>query len=88
MKSGEFRVRRVKAKDHGLNTRLSKLLVQRIRKKFKRREEADGEKNRLEVEAANADSGIRAINTRLTAAQSDRPAGAGQSHTHTAGLEA
>lgn len=42
---------------------------ERVRKQFKSREEADGEKNRLEVEAANAESGTRAVNTRLTAAQ-------------------
>jgi hypothetical protein len=42
---------------------------QRIRRQFKSRPEAEGEKNRLEVEAANADSGTKAINTRLTPAQ-------------------
>jgi integrase len=41
----------------------------RVRKQFKSRAEADGEKNRLEVEAANAESGTRAVNTRLTVAQ-------------------
>ena len=41
----------------------------RIRKQFKDRAEADGEKQRLEVEAANTDSAIRAMNTRLTSQQ-------------------
>jgi hypothetical protein len=76
MKSGEFRVRRIRAKDHGFAYSTFQVVGylhgQRIRKEFKSREEADGEKNRLEVEAANADSGTsgtRAINTRLTAAE-------------------
>jgi hypothetical protein len=43
-----------------------------VRRQFKRREEASGEKNRLEVEAANAESGTRAINTRLTVKRSER----------------
>src|SRR5687767_4630188 len=42
---------------------------QRIRKQFKSRAEAEGERNRLEVEAANAESATRPINTRLTVEQ-------------------
>jgi hypothetical protein len=42
---------------------------ERIRKQFKSREEADGELNRLNVRAANADGEIQAVNTRLTAAE-------------------
>lgn len=41
----------------------------RVRLNFKSRQDAEGERNRLEVEAANANSGTRAITTRLTAAQ-------------------
>jgi len=41
----------------------------RIRKDFKDREEALGEKNRLEVEAANVGGEIRPLNTRLSADQ-------------------
>jgi hypothetical protein len=73
MRSGEFRIRRLKAKDHGFEYTTFQVVGylngQRVRKKFKSREEADGEKNRLEVEVTNGDSGTRAINTRLTGAQ-------------------
>lgn len=41
----------------------------RIRKQFKSREEADSEKQRLEVKAANREQIVRAVNTRLTSAQ-------------------
>ncbi len=42
---------------------------QRIRKNFKSRAEAQGEKQRLEVAAANAEGDIQAVNTRLTSSQ-------------------
>lgn len=41
----------------------------RIRKDFKSKDEAEGEKDRLEIEAANADGSIRPVNTRLAPAQ-------------------
>lgn len=42
---------------------------QRIRRQFKSREEALGEKNRLEVQAANSGGSIRAVPTRLSEIQ-------------------
>src|SRR3954465_2103864 len=42
---------------------------ERVRRQFQSREEAEGEKSRLVVEAANAASGTRTLNTRLTSAQ-------------------
>jgi len=42
---------------------------QRIRRQFKSHEEALGEKNRLEVQAANAEGSIHTVNTRLTEAE-------------------
>lgn len=41
----------------------------RIRRQFKSYEEAVGERNRLEVQAANTEEEIRAVNTRLSVAQ-------------------
>src|SRR5262245_10149845 len=41
----------------------------RLRKQFQDRAEAEGEKSRLEVEAANRDGAIRPINSRLTTEQ-------------------
>ncbi len=41
----------------------------RIRKDFKSKAEAEGEKDRLEIEAANTDGGIRPVNTRLSPVQ-------------------
>ena len=73
MKSGGFRIRLVKAKDHGFVYQtfqvVGYLAGARIRKKFKSREAALGELHRLEVEATNAVSDTRAINTRLTVRQ-------------------
>lgn len=40
-----------------------------LRRQFKSREQAEGEKNRLEIEGANGEGLIRAVNTRLTDAQ-------------------
>lgn len=41
----------------------------RVRRQFKTIAEAAGEKNRLEVDAANAQNDVRAVNTRLAPAQ-------------------
>jgi hypothetical protein len=71
--SGRFQVRPVKAKGHGFtyDTFLLSgwLNGRRIRRHFKNREEALGEKNALEVEAANVGGDIRARNTRLGVGQ-------------------
>ncbi len=73
MKPREFKIRRVTATDHGY--RYQTFLVsgylhgERVRRKFKTRDEALGEKTRLEVAAANGGGEIRAHNTRLTLAQ-------------------
>lgn len=73
MKHGEFRIRSIKAKDHGFVYQTFQVVGylngERVRRKFKSREAAVGEVSRLEVEAANAASGTRAVNTRLTVAQ-------------------
>ncbi len=42
---------------------------QRIRRQFQSRDEAEGAKNELEVQAANREGLIRAVNTRLSSAQ-------------------
>jgi integrase len=42
---------------------------QRVRKNFKSRDQALGELNRLQVQAANRDGSINSVNTRLTTAQ-------------------
>ena len=72
-KSGRFTIKAVKVTCHGFTYEtflLSGWLNgRRIRKHFKSREEALGEKNALEVEAANVGGEIRARNTRLSAGQ-------------------
>lgn len=72
MKAGGFRIRPFKAMEHGKVRRgfqvVGYLDGERIRKRCRSREEALGEKNRLEVRAANADH-VRAVNTRLTGQQ-------------------
>jgi hypothetical protein len=72
-KSGRFTIKAVKVTCHGFTYEtflLSGWLNgRRIRKHFKSREEALGEKNTLEVEAANVGGEIRARNTRLSAGQ-------------------
>jgi hypothetical protein len=73
MSAQGFRIRQITVSDHGYRYAtfqvVGSLNGQRIRKKFKRRELALGEKTRLEVLAANTESEIRAVNTRLTPAQ-------------------
>ena len=73
MKHGEFVIRRLTLKDHGFSYSTFQVVGylngERIRRKFKTREEAIGEKTRLEVAAANGAGGIRAVNTRLTIEQ-------------------
>lgn len=70
---GEFTVKRVTLHANGydyVTFRVSgRLNGQRIRKDFKSKEEADEEKDRLEIEAANTDGSIPPVNTRLTPAQ-------------------
>jgi integrase len=72
-KSGRFTIKAVKVTCHGFTYEtflLSGWLNgRRVRKHFKSREEALGEKNALEVESANAGGEIRARNTRLSASQ-------------------
>ena len=72
MKNGDFSIRRLKLSEHGFDYETWQLIGylngERVRKRFKSREEALGEKNRLEVAAANAGE-IVARNTRLSAAQ-------------------
>ena len=69
LKSGKFLVRRIVVTDHGFTYPtfqvVGYLAGQRVRKRFKSLEEAAGEKSRLEVAAANEDSGVRSVNTRL-----------------------
>ncbi len=71
--SKDFKIRTVTVRENGYaytTHKLSGWLNGRlIRKRFKSREEALGELNRLQVQAANADGVIRAVNTRLTTAQ-------------------
>jgi integrase len=71
--SGKFVLRPVRASSNGVTYdtfQLSGWLNgRRIRKHFKNRDEALGEKNALEVEAANGGGEIRARNTRLSADQ-------------------
>ncbi|HVS52900.1 MAG TPA: hypothetical protein VHD62_11155 [Opitutaceae bacterium] len=72
-RNGQFRIRRLMVRDHGFRYATFQIIGyldgERIRKKFKSRDEAIGERNRLAVLAANTDSGTRAINTRLTVGQ-------------------
>lgn len=73
MKDGEFTIRRITANERGYSYPTFQLVGrmngERIRKRFRSKDEAEGAKNAFEVEAANTNSGTRAINTRLTAAQ-------------------
>jgi integrase len=73
MNSGEFTIRRINAREHGCRYQTFQLVGyldgQRIRKRFKSRTEALGEKNRLEVSAANSDGRIKTVTTRLTGPQ-------------------
>ena len=67
--SGRFTVKAVKASSNGFAYRTflvsGWLNERRVRKHFKSRDEALGEKNALEVEAANIGGELRARNTRL-----------------------
>lgn len=73
MKAGEFSIRRMIARERGRSYVTFQVTGYldgaRIRKRFQSRDEALGEKNRLEVLAANAESGTRTVNTRLTPEQ-------------------
>jgi hypothetical protein len=73
MKAGGFKIRRITAKEHGIKYQTFQLIGyldgHRVRKRFKSREDALGEQNRLSVQAANSDGAICARNTRLTAEQ-------------------
>ncbi len=70
---GQFTVRRIEITEHGCDyqTHLvaGYLNGKRVRRRFKNREEALGEKNRLEVQAANRAGSIRTTVTRLSQAQ-------------------
>jgi len=72
-KIGEFRIRRVQANDHGFSYSTFQVVGylngERVRKKFKSRQEALGELNRLQVQAVNEDGLIRTTNTRLDGTQ-------------------
>jgi hypothetical protein len=72
-RSGKFMLRQVGASSNGFtyDTFLLSgwLNGRRARKHFKSRDEALGEKNSLEIEAANSGGEIRARNTRLSAEQ-------------------
>lgn len=71
--SSQFRVKRVTLTANGYTYptfRVSGWLNgRRIRRDFKSKPEAEGERDRLEIAAANGAGDIRAINTRLTPAQ-------------------
>lgn len=66
-------IKRARMSEKGVSYETFRLLGwidgKRIRKQFKSRDEAEGEKSRLEIEAANKESGTRTLNTRFTAAQ-------------------
>ncbi len=70
MKNGDFKISRLDLNDHGFSYSTFQvsgyLNGERVRKKFKTRDEAVGEKGRLEIAAANGVGEIRALNTRLT----------------------
>lgn len=70
MKNGGFKVRRIVAKEHGRTYTtfqvVGYLAGERVRKRFTSHELAAGEKNRLDVLAANQAGGFRASSTRLT----------------------
>ena len=72
-KAGGFKIKRLTVKADGYEYytyRVSGWLRgQRIRRNFKSKDEADGERERLEIAAANAEGEIRPVNTRLTSAQ-------------------
>ena len=72
MKAG-FRIKPVNVTSGDFTYRTHRLCGwlngQRIRRQFKSRDEAEGEKNRLEVAAANVGGKVRALNTRLSEAQ-------------------
>ena len=72
-KSGPFTIKPVTVKAHGFTYETFQvsgwLNGRRIRKHFKSRAEALGEKNALEVEAANVGGEIRSRNTRLSSGQ-------------------
>lgn len=73
MKPGEFTVRRIQVKEHGFTYPTFQVVGYlhgaRIRRRFKSRDEALGGKSRLEVQAANDENDVRALNTRLAPAQ-------------------
>ena len=73
MKNGGFHVRRVVVTEHGCSYPtfqvVGYLAGERLRRRFKSRELALGEKNRLDVMAANGAGGFHAVNTRLTMEQ-------------------
>lgn len=73
MKNGGFEIRRVIVKEHGFSYPtfqvVGYLSGDRVRKRFKSRDLALGEKNRLDVLAANRDGGFQAVNTRLSREQ-------------------
>ena len=72
-KNGGFQLRRVIVTEHGCTYPtfqvVGYLSGARVRKRFKSRELALGEKNRLDVIVANRNGGIQAVNTRLTPEQ-------------------
>ncbi len=73
MKNGGFEIRRVIVREHGFSYPtfqvVGYLSGDRVRKRFKSRDLALGEKNRLDVLAANRDGGFQAVNTRLSREQ-------------------
>ncbi|MDP3069834.1 MAG: hypothetical protein Q8N18_06065 [Opitutaceae bacterium] len=73
MKAAGFRIRAIHAKEHGCKYRTFQIVGylhgERVRRRFKSRDEALGEKNRLEVAAANADGALKPVSTRLNTAQ-------------------
>ncbi|MEO5960614.1 MAG: hypothetical protein ABIR80_15990, partial [Opitutaceae bacterium] len=72
MSGGGFKIRRIVAKEHGTEYETFQVVGyvagKRIRKRFKVREQAMGEKARLEVLVANTGE-IRPVNTRLSREQ-------------------
>lgn len=73
MKNGDFVIRPIRVRDHGFDYVTHQVVGylngQRVRRKFKTRDGALGELNRLQVEAANGAGAVRAVNTRLTQEQ-------------------
>jgi len=73
MNSASFAIRRINAREHGCRYQTFQLVGyldgHRVRKRFKSRAEALGEKNRLEVAVANRDGAIKTVTTRLTSTQ-------------------